>query len=74
MSKYRVFSGPYLPVFGPEKTPHLETFYAVNTYEIISILRLTQKKLCLLVVIIMMMMMMMMVVMMTMNNHCDMVD
>ena len=44
MSKYRVFSVPYFPVFGPEKTPHLETFYAVNTYEIISILRLTQKK------------------------------
>ena len=44
MSKYRVFSVPYFPVFGPEKTPHLETFYAVNTYEIISILSLTQKK------------------------------
>ena len=44
MSKYRVFSCPYFPVFGPEKTRHLETFYAVNTYEIISILRLTQKK------------------------------
>ena len=73
MSKYRVFSVPYFPVFGPEKTPHLETFYAVNTYEIISILRLTQKKLCLLVMIITMMMMMM-VVMMTMNNFCDMVD
>ena len=36
MSKYGVFSGPYFPVFelnngkyGPEKTPYLETFYAV---------------------------------------------
>ena len=73
MPKYRVFSGPYFPVFGPEKTRHLETFYAVNTYEIISILGLTQKKLCLLVMIIIMMVMMMMV-MMTMNNFCDMVD
>ena len=23
--KYGVFSGPYFPVFGPEKTPYLET-------------------------------------------------
>ena len=44
MSKYRVFSVPYFPVFGPEKTPHLKTFYEVNTNEIISILRLTKKK------------------------------
>ena len=40
VSKYRVFSGPYFPVFGlnteiysvhlrPEKTPHLDTFHAV---------------------------------------------
>ena len=26
VSKYRVFSGPYFPVFGPEKTPYLDTF------------------------------------------------
>ena len=37
MSKYGVFSGPYFPVFGlntgkygPEKTPYLDTFYAVD--------------------------------------------
>ena len=37
MSKYRVFSGPYFPVFspntgkyGPEKTPYLDTFHAKN--------------------------------------------
>ena len=37
MSKYRVFSGPYFPVFGlntgkygPEKTPYLDTFHAVE--------------------------------------------
>ena len=36
MSKYGVFSGPYFLVFspntgkyGPEKTPHLDTFHAV---------------------------------------------
>ena len=36
MSKYRVFSGPYFPVFnpntgknGPEKTPYFYTFHAV---------------------------------------------
>ena len=29
MSKYGVFSGPYFPVFGPEKTPYLDTFHAV---------------------------------------------
>ena len=29
MSKYGVFSGPYFPVFGPEKTLYLDTFYAV---------------------------------------------
>ena len=32
MSKYRFFSGPYFPVFGPEKTPYLDTFYAVQQY------------------------------------------
>ena len=37
MSKYGVFSGPYFPVFspnkgkcGPEKTPYLGTSYAVK--------------------------------------------
>ena len=37
VSKYRIFSGPYFPVFilntgkyGPEKTPYLNTFYAVK--------------------------------------------
>ena len=29
MSKYRVFSGPYFPVFGPEKTPYLDIFHPV---------------------------------------------
>ena len=29
MSKYGVFSGPYFPVFGPEKTLYLDTFHAV---------------------------------------------
>ena len=36
VSKYGVFSGPYVPVFrlntekyGPEKTPYLDTFHAV---------------------------------------------
>ena len=26
--KYGVFSGPYFPVFGLEKTPYLDTFHA----------------------------------------------
>ena len=26
--KYGVFSGPYFPVIGPEKTPYLDTFHA----------------------------------------------
>ena len=30
MSKYGVFSGPYFPVFGPEKTPYMDTFHAVE--------------------------------------------
>ena len=37
LSKYRVFSGPYFPVFspntgkyGPEKAPYLDTFHAVG--------------------------------------------
>ena len=29
VSKYGDFSGPYFPVFGPEKTPYLDTFHAV---------------------------------------------
>ena len=29
VSKHGVFSGPYFPVFGPEKTPYLDTFHAV---------------------------------------------
>ena len=36
-SKYGAFSGPYFPVFGqnirkygPEKTPYLDTFHAVD--------------------------------------------
>ena len=38
MSKYRVISGPYFPVFspnvgkyGPEITPYLDTFHAVSS-------------------------------------------
>ena len=30
MSKYGVFSSPYFPEFGPEKTPYLDTFHAVR--------------------------------------------
>ena len=30
MSKYGDFSGPYFPAFGPDKTPYLDTFHAVN--------------------------------------------
>ena len=29
VSKYGNFSGPYIPVFGLEKTSYLEIFYAV---------------------------------------------
>ena len=29
VSKYGVFSGLYFPVFGPEKTPYLDTVRAV---------------------------------------------
>ena len=29
MSKYGVFSGPYFPAFGPEKTPYLDAFHAM---------------------------------------------
>ena len=41
MSKYRVISGPYFPVFGlntgkygPEITPYLDTFYVVYTLKV----------------------------------------
>ena len=30
VSKYRVFPGPYFPVFGLEKTPYLDTFHVVH--------------------------------------------
>ena len=30
VSRYGVFSSPYFPVFRPEKTPYLDTFYTVN--------------------------------------------
>ena len=32
VSKYGIFSGPHFPVFGPEKTPYLDTFQAVYTW------------------------------------------
>ena len=34
VSKYGVFSGPYFPVFRPEKSPYLDTFYAVMCFKI----------------------------------------
>ena len=44
MSKYGVFAGPYFPVFGlntgkygPEKTPYLDTFYAVSAFLTVTI-------------------------------------
>ena len=47
ISKYRVFSGPFFPVFGlntgkggPEKTPYLDTFY---TMSVIPKIKLTAK-------------------------------
>ena len=33
VSKYGAFSGPYFPVFEPEKTPYLYTFHAVVLFE-----------------------------------------
>ena len=30
VSKYGVFSGPYFPAFGQEKTPYLDSFHAVD--------------------------------------------
>ena len=32
MSKYGVISGPNTEKYGPEITPYLETFYAVDTF------------------------------------------
>ena len=32
---WKVFSGPYFPVFGPKKTPYLDTFDAVINQELI---------------------------------------
>ena len=32
VSKYGVFSGPYFPVFEPEKTPYLDSFHVVVDY------------------------------------------
>ena len=44
VSKYGTFSGPYFPVFGPntgkygpEKTPHLDTFHAVLWNQLIAL-------------------------------------
>ena len=34
MSKYEVFSGPYFPAFGPEKTPYLDTFHVVRAAQL----------------------------------------
>ena len=43
VSKYGVFNGPYFSVFspnrgkyGPEKTPHLDTFHAVSYFRYIA--------------------------------------
>ena len=30
MSKYVIFTGPYFPVFGPQKTPYWDTLHAVH--------------------------------------------
>ena len=35
VSKYRVSSGTYFPVFGPEKTPYLDSFHAVKYFPIL---------------------------------------
>ena len=44
VAKYGVFSGPYFPVFspnagkyGPEKTPYLDTFHAVDQFQIMEV-------------------------------------
>ena len=48
MSKYGVFKGPYFPVFGvntgkygPQKTPCLDTFHAVNVCNLLTLLLFT---------------------------------
>ena len=33
MSKYGVFYGPNTEKYGPEKTPYLDTFYAMYTLD-----------------------------------------
>ena len=35
--QYGVFSGPYFPVFGPEKTPYMDTFHAVGWFYTIDV-------------------------------------
>ena len=44
VSKHGVLAGPYFPVFGlntgkygPEKTPYLDTFYAVSAFLTVTI-------------------------------------
>ena len=37
VSKYGVFSRPYFPVFGPEKTPYLDHFYTVTNRQALSL-------------------------------------
>ena len=39
--KYGVFSGPYFPAFGPEKTPYLDSFHAVFRLSFVVFTRLT---------------------------------
>ena len=34
MSKYGVFSGLCFPVYGPKKTPYLDTFHTLNLAQI----------------------------------------
>ena len=42
VSKYGVSSGPYFPVFGPEKTPYLDTFHAVRCMKCVNMLKKTK--------------------------------
>ena len=44
MSKYGVFSVSYFPVFGPEKTPYLDFFHAVNIIALPSTLNFKEFK------------------------------
>ena len=51
VSKYRFFSGPYLPVFGlktwkygPKKTPYLDTFHAVALFKNVPTFQIKQKQ------------------------------